>query len=90
MLVTILDRRTFFHSDIYRSAATLASPLLRHDPRSPTALAELARILQRQATNSGFADAILSMVPLAVIAVVLALSLKRPLRASPVPVVAAE
>jgi DHA2 family multidrug resistance protein len=90
MLVTVLDRRTSFHSDAYRHTATLANPLLRHDPHAPAALAELARILQRQATNTGFADAILTLVPLAAAASTATLSRSRPPKRQAIPVVAVE
>jgi len=90
MLVTVLDRRTSFHSDIYRHTATLANPLLRHDPHAAAALAQLARILQRQATNTGFADAIFTLVPLAAAATLLALLLKRPSTRQTIPVAAAD
>jgi hypothetical protein len=66
-LVTILDRRTDFHSDVYRGFATLANPNVRrllHEAQP----AAIARTIAAQATNAGFADAIYVLVPLAVIA----------------------
>ncbi|HTW85538.1 MAG TPA: DHA2 family efflux MFS transporter permease subunit [Candidatus Sulfotelmatobacter sp.] len=87
MLITIFDRRTYFHADILRSAATAANPLLRADV--PHALALLARAVLVQATNLGFADAILALVPVSALGVLLVLFLKRPGPATgPAPVAA--
>jgi DHA2 family multidrug resistance protein len=64
-LVTVFDRRTSFHSDVYRSFATLANPnldRLLHGSASP---ARIAHAIATQATNAGFADAIYVLVPLA-------------------------
>jgi DHA2 family multidrug resistance protein len=66
VLVTIFDRRTFFHADIYRRVATLANPNLErimHD----VGPARIARTIAAQATNAGFADAIYVLVPLAIV-----------------------
>jgi DHA2 family multidrug resistance protein len=64
-LVTVFDRRMYFHSDIDRSFASLANPNLArllHD----AAPARIAREIATQAANAGFADAIYVLVPLAV------------------------
>jgi hypothetical protein len=80
MLVTILDRRTYFHSDVFRSAITLNNPYL-HDPvHRPGSLVAISHVVARQATNAGYADAMYALVPVALTAVVLALLL-RPARA---------
>jgi DHA2 family multidrug resistance protein len=65
VLVTVFDRRTYFHSDIDRSFASLANPNLERLLRN-AAPARLAHILATQAANAGFADAIDVLVPLAV------------------------
>jgi DHA2 family multidrug resistance protein len=65
-LVTVFDRRTSFHSDIYRDFATIAN--LQMHGLLNAAPARVARIIAQQATNAGFADAIYILVPLAVIA----------------------
>jgi MFS transporter, DHA2 family, multidrug resistance protein len=80
MLVTVFDRRTFFHSDVFRASVNANSPFWQHVAYGPAALATLARIAQQQATNAGFADAIWALVPLALAAIVLALALRRPPR----------
>ena len=90
MLVTILDRRTSFHSDIYRSTATLANPILTGAASPTSGLATLSRLLSKQATNSGFADTIMVLVPLAATAIAFALLLKRPAGRPATPVVAVE
>jgi DHA2 family multidrug resistance protein len=77
MLVTILDRRTFFHSDIFRGSVTLSNPFFQHVAFSPQSLANLARLTQQQAVNAGFADAIWTLVPLAFAAIALSGMLRR-------------
>jgi DHA2 family multidrug resistance protein len=77
MLVTVFDRRTYFHSDILRGALTLARPALaglifRH--ASPSAL---DRVLQLQAVNAGFADAIFALVPLAFVGMLVVILMRR-------------
>jgi DHA2 family multidrug resistance protein len=67
MLVTIFDRRSFFHSDIYRSAATLSNLTVAHLMTLPLGRALLARIVAQQAANSGFADTIAALVPVALL-----------------------
>jgi DHA2 family multidrug resistance protein len=81
MLVTILDRRTFFHSDIFRGSVTLSNPLFQHVPFSAQSLANLARLTQQQAVNAGFADAIWTLVPLAFAAIALSVMLRRTAKA---------
>jgi DHA2 family multidrug resistance protein len=82
MLITILDRRTSFHSDIYRGLVTHANPLLHATIARPGGLAAIANLLRQQATNAGFADAIFCLVPVAAAGVVLALFLGRAPRAA--------
>jgi MFS family permease len=90
MLVTIFDRRTYFHSDTYRGALTLAHPAIRDLVFRHVPVQALARVLQQQAVNAGFADAIFALVPLAV-AGVLFVALMRRVKAPPrMPVVLAE
>jgi MFS family permease len=83
----VFDRRTFFHSDVFRASVNANNPFWQHVAYGPAALATLARIAQQQATNAGFADAIWALVPLAFAAIVLALALRRlPRVAGPAPV----
>ena len=77
MLVTIYDRRTFFHSDIIRGSVTLNNPLFHHVAYGAQSLASLARLAQREAVNAGFADAVMALVPLALAAIALSVLLKR-------------
>jgi len=77
MLVTILDRRTYFHSDIYRGSITLNNPYLNDPTRHLGTLAGVARIVAQQATNAGFADAIFALAPVAAVAIAVALLLRR-------------
>jgi DHA2 family multidrug resistance protein len=77
MLVTILDQRTYFHSDVYRSAITLKNPYLNDPTRHLGNLAQVARIVGRQATNAGFADALFALVPVAVVAIGIAIMVRR-------------
>jgi len=81
MLVTVLDRRTYFHSDIFRGSVTLNNPLLQHNTLGTHGLAMLAQLSQQQAVNAGFADAIWTLVPLAIAAVALSVMLRRPAKA---------
>jgi len=72
MLVTIFDRRTYFHSDTFRGSLTLANVAVQHYAKRPEAIEALARLLQQQAVNAGFADSIFALVPCACLAVGLA------------------
>ena len=90
MLVTIFDRRTYFHSDILRGALTLAHPMLLQLSLRPGAAARLARLMQQQALNAGFADAIYALVPMAFIGVLVVLAMRRPKAALTAPVVISE
>ena len=85
MLVTVLDRRTYFHSDVYRSAITLSNPYLNDPTHRPGTLAGLARLVSLQATNAGFADAIFALVPVAFVAVAIALTLRKANKKEPSP-----
>ena len=91
-LVTVFDRRTFFHSDVYRGALSLHSPQVQHLLALPHALQRLSALVQQQAASAGFADAILALVPVAGAAVLVCLLLRVPRRraAAPAAVVAAE
>jgi DHA2 family multidrug resistance protein len=64
-LVTVFDRRMYFHSDVYRGFASLANPNLERLLHA-AAPAQIARAIAAQAANAGFADAIYALVPLAV------------------------
>jgi len=77
MLVTIFDRRTYFHADIIRGAVTFNNPLFHHVAYGAQSLAMLARLAQQQAVNAGFADAMLALVPPALAAIALAVLLRR-------------
>jgi DHA2 family multidrug resistance protein len=89
MLVTIYDRRTYFHSDVLRGAVNLAHRSLFAESHIPS-LRVFARILAQQSANQGFADSILSLAPLAFCGVILAVFLKRNKSARPAVHVAAE
>ena len=78
MLVTVFDRRTYFHSDTFRGALTLAHPSLAQLATGPHALANLARLLEQQAANAGFADSIFALVPIAVAGFAVACAMRRP------------
>ena len=89
VLVTVFDRRMFFHSDIYRGFATLANPnLARLLHTTATARAAIARTVAAQAANAGFADAIYVLVPLAIVAACM-VGLLRPRNRDGAPAVAA-
>jgi len=68
VLVTIFDRRTYFHSDIFRGFATPANPNLQRLFGHAADPSRLARAVAAQASNAGFADTIYVLVPLALIA----------------------
>jgi hypothetical protein len=89
MLVTIYDRRTYFHSDVLRGAVNLAHHSLFAESHIPS-LRVFARILAQQAANQGFADSILALAPLACGGVLLAIMLKRTRSSGPPVAVAAE
>jgi DHA2 family multidrug resistance protein len=77
MLVTIFDRRTYFHSDILRGSLTLSHAQVRLAAAHHGTIASLARLAQLQAVNAGFADAIFALVPMAGFGVLVALGLRR-------------
>ena len=77
LLVTIFERRTYFHSDVFRGGLTLANPQVQRYASHPGALAALERVLAQQALSAGFADSIFALVPLACGAVGLVLLLHR-------------
>jgi hypothetical protein len=76
LLVTVFDRRTYFHSDIFRSYATLANPEVHRLLAQGATAARLQAAVTLQAINSGFADAIYAIVPVAAIAAVTVLFLR--------------
>jgi hypothetical protein len=82
LLVTLFDRRMYFHSDTLRGFATLARPQVRQLAMHPYGTLQLAQLVQQQAENAGFADAIYGLIPLAVGAVVLSVMLRRAKAAS--------
>jgi hypothetical protein len=77
LLVTIFDRRTFFHSDILRGSLTLSNPAVQLASARHGTVAGLALLLQQQAVNAGFADAIFTLVPLALAGVAVVFTLRR-------------
>ena len=77
-LVTVFDRRTFFHSDVYRGALSLHSAQVRDLLALPHALQRLSSLVQQQAASAGFADAIFALVPVALAAVAVCLLLRVP------------
>ncbi len=88
-LVTVFDRRTYFHSDVYRGALSLHSPQVQHFLALPHALQRLSALVQQQAASAGFADAIYALVPVAVGAVLVCLLLRVPRRRAALPVIVA-
>ena len=90
MLVTIFDRRTYFHSDTLRGALTLARPAVEQLAQRHASTLSLARILQQQAVNAGFADAIFSLVPMACVGVFAVAAMRRVRAPLPGPIVLAE
>jgi MFS transporter, DHA2 family, multidrug resistance protein len=77
MLVTIFDRRTYFHSDILRGALTLARPAVQALAMRHASTLSLARVLQQQAVNAGFADAIFSLAPMAIVGALVVFAMRR-------------
>jgi DHA2 family multidrug resistance protein len=88
MLVTIFDRRSYFHSDVLRGAVTLAHKATLENAH--IGLRQLVRVLAQQSANAGFADSILALAPLACLGVLIAILLKRTKTTTPVVVLAAE
>ena len=80
LLVTIFDRRTFFHSDINRGIATVGNPLMHHVLAGPHSLAKIARLLSLQASNEGFADAFFMLVPATALALAVLFFLRPPMK----------
>ncbi len=77
VLITIFDQRTYFHADIDRGAVTLNNPLFAHQGITQQAIATLGRLVNAQATNAGFADAMLALVPVSVAAIALLAFMRR-------------
>ncbi len=77
LLVTIFDRRAYFHSEAYAANATLANPAVRRFFELGGTRAELAHIIGGQGINAGFADAIYVIAPIAALAALMALFLRR-------------
>ena len=73
LLITIFDRRTFFHADVFRGLATLANPEVHRLLAQGATLGQLQAAVTLQATNAGFADAVYAIVPVAATAAVAAL-----------------
>jgi DHA2 family multidrug resistance protein len=69
-LIAFSDTRTFFHSEIYRSAITLSNGAVTNLLDKPHGLALLNRVVQGEAVNAGFADALLSLVAIAALALI--------------------
>jgi DHA2 family multidrug resistance protein len=90
LLITVFDRRTYFHSDIYRGAITLANPSVHQVLRHSGSLARISQLLALQASNAGFADAIFLLAAISVAPVLLVLLLVRPGKHAPTPALTAE
>ncbi len=90
MLITIFDQRTYFHADILRSSVNMGSVILHRGIDQTRALTVLASLVRQQATNLGFADAIAVLVPVAAVAIGIALLLKRGKAPVPASALAAE
>jgi DHA2 family multidrug resistance protein len=76
LLITIFDRRMFYHADVYRGFATLANPEVQHLVAQGATAAKLQAAVALQAMNAGFADSIYSIVPVAAIAAVVVLAFR--------------
>jgi DHA2 family multidrug resistance protein len=68
LLITIFDRRTYFHADAFRGLATLANPAVHRVIEQGATLAQLQAAIALQAANAGFADSIYAIVPVAALA----------------------
>ena len=79
-LITLFDRRTFFHAEVERTSLTLANPAVAAFLHGGGNAVQLSGILAQQATTGAFADAIDALVPVALISTVLVCFL-RPHRA---------
>jgi MFS transporter, DHA2 family, multidrug resistance protein len=82
LLIAVYDLRTYFHSDILRSAINLTNGAATAVLDKPNGLALLDRIVQSQARNAGFADALACLVPVCAIALVSVWLLRSPREAS--------
>jgi DHA2 family multidrug resistance protein len=89
LLVTVFDRRMYFHSDVYRASATAGNPQLQRLLHGADGPARISREIFGQAANAGFADAIYVLVPTAVIAALFVVLLKPGNRAVAPPAVIA-
>ena len=78
LLIAFSDTRTFFHSEIFRSAITLSNGAVTNLLDQPHGLTLLNRIVQGEAVNAGFADALLSLVAVAALALIPVWLLRRP------------
>jgi DHA2 family multidrug resistance protein len=76
MLVTAFDRRTYFHSDIFRGSARQSSGAVQALQAHHATLAQLSRAIQLQATNAGFADAVAILAPISLVGAALVLLLR--------------
>lgn len=70
VLIAFSDTRTFFHSEIFRSAITLSNGAVTNLLAQPPGLALLNHVVQAEAVNAGFADALLSLVAVAALALI--------------------
>jgi hypothetical protein len=76
LLITIFDRRMFYHADVYRGFATLASPEVQRQFAQGATAAKLQAAVALQAMNAGFADSIYAIVPVATVAAVVVLTFR--------------
>jgi len=75
-IVTALDRRTDFHSDVLAGSITLAHPAIR-SALTITQPAQLAQIVSQQATTLAFADIGYGVAAIAVLLIPFVLLLRR-------------
>jgi hypothetical protein len=68
LLITIFDRRMFYHADVYRGFSTLANPEVQRVLAQGATAAKLQAAVALQAMNAGFADSIYAIVPVATVA----------------------
>jgi MFS transporter, DHA2 family, multidrug resistance protein len=76
LLITIFDRRMFYHADVYRGLSTLANPEVQHLFAQGATAAKLQAAVTLQAMNAGFADSIYAIVPVAIVAAVVVLTFR--------------
>jgi DHA2 family multidrug resistance protein len=76
LLITIFDRRMYFHADIYRGLSSIANPEVQRLFAQGATAAKLQAAITLQAMNAGFADSIYAIVPVALLAALVVLGFR--------------